>query len=76
MEIIVECAIRDRGEITPERIHLGKRRIEVVDVIDRWLSPDHDHFKVIGDDGATYIVRRDGNTGVWELEFFEADRAS
>ena len=46
MIIRVECYAGHRGEETPRRFFLGARPVEVVDVIDRWLAPDHRYFRV------------------------------
>jgi hypothetical protein len=69
----VECYAGWRGEETPRRFFLGERRIEVVEVVDRWLAPEHRYFKVRGDDDALYILRQDA-AGDWELTLFEAGR--
>jgi hypothetical protein len=55
----------------PRRIRMGRNDIEVVSVLDRWLSPDHRYFKVLGDDGAVYIIRHDMNALEWELTYFK-----
>lgn len=68
----VECYAGYRGEETPRRFQIGSRRIEVVEVIDRWLSPDHRYFKVLGDDEGIYILRYDTSTNRWELTLFDA----
>lgn len=70
-KIRVECYAGYRGEETPRRFFLQHRRIEVAEVIDRWLAPDHRYFKVRGDDGDIYILRHDMQTGAWELTMFE-----
>ena len=59
-----------RGEETPRRFTLG-RSIEVAEVLDAWLAPDHRYFKVRGDDGACYILRNDVLTDRWELTMFD-----
>jgi hypothetical protein len=41
--------------------------VEVVEVIDRWLGPDHRYFKLKGDDGGQYILRHDEPSDRWEL---------
>jgi hypothetical protein len=66
----VECHAGYRGEETPRRFEIGARRIEVVDVLDRWLDPDHRYFKVLGDDGDTYILRHDAEGNRWELTLY------
>lgn len=70
--IRVECYAGHRGEETPLRFFLGKRKIEVAEVLDCWLSPDHRYFKLRGDDGAGYIVRHDVRSDQWELTLFAA----
>jgi hypothetical protein len=70
MEIRVECYAGHRGEETPRRIFLDSRCIEVVEVQDRWLAPDHRYFKVLGADGATYILRQDVPSGAWVLTMY------
>ncbi|MFQ5984994.1 MAG: hypothetical protein ACE5LL_05700 [Alphaproteobacteria bacterium] len=74
MIIRVECYAGYRGEETPRRFFLGERRVEVVDVRDRWLAPDHRYFKVEGDDGGVYILRHDVESGSWELTMFDRKR--
>jgi len=71
MQIDVQCYAGHRGEETPRRIELDGRDIEVVEVLDRWLAPDHRYFKLRGEDGATYILRHDEASGRWELVLFE-----
>lgn len=68
----VECYAGHRGEETPRALVLGERRIEVTEVLDRWLGPDHRYFKLRGHDGDTYIVRHDVGSGAWELTLFES----
>ncbi len=75
LEVEVECHAGYRGEETPRRFTLGQRRVEVVDVIDRWYGPDHRYFKLLGDDGATYLLRHDETAERWELTMFERDGA-
>ena len=71
MNIRVECYAGYRGEETPRRFFIGDRRVEVADVIDRWLAPDHRYFKIGGDDGAVYILRHDTGAESWELTMFD-----
>ncbi len=71
MDVGVECYAGYRGEETPRRIDLHGRAVAVVEVIDRWLGPDHRYFKLRGEDGAVYLVRHDEATDRWELRAFE-----
>jgi hypothetical protein len=58
----------------PRRFHLGERTVEAVEVIDRWLAPDHSYFKVRGDDGGVYILRYDMMSDRWEMTMFDSGR--
>lgn len=71
LEIQVECHAGHRGEETPRTLVLGARRIDVIQVLDQWLAPDHRYFKLRGDDGDIYLVRHDIVTQEWELTMFE-----
>lgn len=75
-DIRVECYCGYRGEETPRRFWLGERCVEVRQVLDRWLAPQHRYFKVLGDDGGRYILRHDPYGAVWALTFFKASTSS
>jgi hypothetical protein len=70
LSVDVECYAGYRGEETPRWFALAGARIEIADVVDRWLAPDHRYFKVRGGDGDLYILRHDIASGRWELTFF------
>jgi hypothetical protein len=72
--IRVECMSGHRGEESPRRFFLGERRVEVVEILDRWHGPDHRYFKLSGDDGGTYILRHDERAARWELTMFDRRR--
>jgi hypothetical protein len=44
--------------------------IEVTEVLDRWLAPDHRYFKLRTAGGEIYILRQDVMSGAWELTLF------
>lgn len=71
MDIKVECYSGYRVEETPRRIWFASRKVDVLKVLDRWLSPDHRYFKVLGDDNAVYIIRHDEIEHRWELHYFD-----
>ncbi len=76
MEIRVESYAGYRDEQEPRAFWLGQRRIEVVELIDRWLSPEHRYFKVRAPDGDFYILRYDEARGIWELGAFTRSRTA
>ena len=65
----VECHAGYRGEETPRRFGLAGAKIEIAEVIDRWLAPDHRYFKVRDADGNLYILRTDVVSERWEVTF-------
>jgi hypothetical protein len=69
----VECYAGYRGEETPLRFTLGGKAVEVIEVVDRWLAPDHRYFKVRAGDGATYVLRHDVGADSWEIVLFTVD---
>ena len=72
LEIHVECYSGYMAEETPRRLSLGRRRVEVMEVLDRWLAPDHRYFKFEGDDGGIYILRHDVAAQRWKLTMLES----
>ena len=72
--IRAECYAGHRGEEEPRRFWLGEHQVGVVEILDRWLSPEHRYFKVRGDDAATYILRHDTRAERWEMTLFESAR--
>ena len=67
MKISVECYAGHRGEEEPRAFTLGETRFAVVEILDRWLDPEHRYFKVAADDGRRFILRHDSASGEWEL---------
>ena len=70
--IRVECYAGYRAEETPVRFYLGKRCIEVSEVLDRWLDPSHHYFKLRGDDKGIYILRHSISEQRWEMIMFDS----
>jgi len=71
LEVQVECYAGHKGEQTPRRFFIRGRKVEVSEVMDSWLAPDHRYFKLCGDDDAIYILRHDTAGGQWEITMFE-----
>ena len=70
MAIRVECYAGYRGEQEPRAFWLGERRLEVLELQDRWYGPDYRYFRVKADDGHVYVLRRDDAEDVWTLGAF------
>lgn len=72
LRVDVECYAGYRDEEAPTRFRLGERTIEIDEVIDRWLAPDHRYFKVRAKN-EIYILRNDVMTSVWEITMYTRD---
>ncbi len=72
LSIRVECYAGYAGEQEPTRIWLGDERLEVKEIQDRWLSPDHRYFKILSHDNNTYIIRQGSEMQDWELHMYRA----
>jgi hypothetical protein len=46
---------------------LDHNRIDVKKILDRWTGPEHDYFKVLGDDGKEYLLQWHRSTDQWFL---------
>ncbi len=71
LRLTVQCYAGHRADEAPQRFFLGERKVEVIETLDRWLDPDHEYFKVRGDDQSVYILRHDVAADRWELTLFE-----
>lgn len=69
--VAVECYAGHKGEEEPRRFVLDGHPVEIVEILDRWLSPEHRYFKVRGADNATYILRHDTRGEAWELWMYQ-----
>jgi hypothetical protein len=76
MKIRVECYAGYRGDETPRRIFFDERSVEVTEVVDQWTGSDHRYVKILGSDGATYILRQDMLNYTWEMTMYERPSAS
>jgi hypothetical protein len=70
--IRVVCYAGYKGEETPKHFYVGERKVVVVEIIDRWLSPDLSYFKVKGNDSDVYIIRYDIKSDHWEMTMYQA----
>ena len=69
----VETRDEGRAAESVRCLHLGGRTVQVRETVDRWIGPDHRYFKVVGEDGALYLLRQDENRDQWELIQYKRD---
>jgi hypothetical protein len=48
--------------------------VEVLAILDRWISPERRYFKLRCEDGGIYILRHDLVRDLWELVLYDASR--
>jgi hypothetical protein len=70
----VECYAGYRGDEEPRRFFVGEHPVKVVEIVDRWLAPDHRYFKVEGSDRRVYMLRHFEEDDEWDVtELASAD---
>ena len=74
VDVLVECYAGYRAEETPRRLLVGGRSVEIVEVWERWRTPEARGFRLRGDDGALYVLVQDDRSGRWTAEIGEAPR--
>lgn len=72
MVLEVDCQNNRYGDREPHAFRIGKRALLVNQVVDRWLATHYGYFKVETSDGATYVLRHDSRTNLWEMILFQA----
>lgn len=70
MRIRVECHSGYKANERPLRFFLGERKVEVRELLDRWYGEDYEYFKLLADDGNTYIFKYRRAQDSWELVEF------
>lgn len=67
MAISVETVPGPLGDMEPQALWFGERRLIVKEIVDRWFSLEQTWFKVDAEDGQLYVLRHDLDTDRWEL---------
>ncbi len=67
MRITVQTYAGYKGDEKPVSFSREGQTFQVREIVDRWYDPDHNCFKVLADDGRTYLLRHDMNADGWEL---------
>jgi hypothetical protein len=74
MQLLVECYSGYHADERPQRFSfLGRpdaAKLEVKKVLDQWYGVGYQCFKVLADDGNTYILRHELREDSWCLDSF------
>ena len=65
--VTVRCYAGYKGDERPTSFDLEGRTVQIVDILDRWYETDANCFKVLDDNGTTFLLRHDLNTNCWDL---------
>jgi len=60
------------GDREPFAFHFGGRRVEVLQIADRWLSEECSYFKVNTNEDSVCILRYTPASFDWELTMYQA----
>jgi hypothetical protein len=72
MILQVESCAGLHGDLEPLAFLLGGQRIDVVEIVDRWIGAEHSYFRVAASDHCMYILRYTLPLRQWELTLFQA----
>jgi hypothetical protein len=67
MRISVLATPGEHGEVVPRCLHLGKRRVPVVAILDRWEAMAHQYYQVRDLDGRRFVLRYEPDSRNWDL---------
>lgn len=72
MKIQVECSSGHKADERPIKFSLGNTVLFVDSIQDQWYGPSELYFRVLADDGNTYVIRHNERTDEWTLASFRA----
>ncbi len=70
MRVKVEAYAGYAANERPLRFTLGRRTIEIREVVDRWYGETDRYFRVCAEDGDLYVLKYLERTDEWELASF------
>jgi hypothetical protein len=65
--VTVESYAGSQAEEHPLRFYIDKRKIEIISIEKRWLTPGCRCFKVLGDNGCLYVLEYNSHKDTWSL---------
>ena len=65
--IIVECYAGSKADEYPLRFYIGRRKVEIITIEKRWLTPENRCFKILGADDCNYVLEYNFNFDTWSL---------
>jgi hypothetical protein len=75
MKIRVECYSGHKADERPIKFWLGEDVLFVDTVEDQWYGPTDVYFRVIADDGNSYVLGHSEQDDQWTLESFRSKQS-
>jgi hypothetical protein len=72
VKIEVACYSGHKADERPIKFSLGNTVLFVDSIQDQWYGPADSYFRVLADDGNTYVIVHNETTDEWKLESFRA----
>jgi hypothetical protein len=72
VKIQVACYSGHKADERPIKFSLGNTVLFVDSIQDQWYGPTDLYFRVLADDGNTYVIRHNETTDEWTLASFRA----
>ena len=72
VKIQVECYSGNKADERPIKFSLGNTVLFVDSIQDQWYGPGDCYFRVLADDGNTYVIGHNETTDEWSLASFRA----
>ena len=66
--INVKCYSGYKADEKPLSFILDGKKLLIAKIINQWRSPGFNYFKVLADDGKTYLLKNYYQEGEWALE--------
>jgi len=76
VKIQVECYSGHKADERPIKFSLGNTVLFVDSIQDQWYGPSDLYFRVLADDGNTYVIRHNERTDEWTLASFRAQTSA
>ena len=70
MKLRVECHSGYKANERPIRFYLNDHLLIVEEIMDRWFGEDYEYFRILADDGNTYILKYNRVDDLWGLESY------
>ncbi len=74
MKILVICYHGYKANERPLKFYIGDREVVVREMLDRWYGEREDYFKVLADDGNTYVLKYRREEDDWELALYTSPK--